>query len=192
MGPIQDANDRYNSTRRSVIKNVNPESCPVGVSKTDAGYSVNEVWTPGSNIEANHAFKLQVYYSTLRAVRTIAGDAVLTIGKCRRTGAQYIGVTDSVVALMDVQKDRLHPVSVSSQSEARLLRFLAAKLVMDKQPKALRKAKSVVIHDAPLELATLLRSFAADTITAACIILFHSPRAIAAACYCATFLPTCT
>ncbi|OAQ67726.1 hypothetical protein VFPPC_15724 [Pochonia chlamydosporia 170] len=84
MGPIQDANDRYNSTRRSALKNINPESRPVGVSKTDAGYIVNEVWTPGSNIEANHTVKLQINYSTLRAVRTIAGDAFLTIGKCRR------------------------------------------------------------------------------------------------------------
>ncbi|KAG8407443.1 hypothetical protein J3459_018495 [Metarhizium acridum] len=67
MEPIQDANDRYNSAHRAVIKRVNSAKCAVSLSNTNAGYIVNEMSTPRprSSIKAKDTVPLHVQYSTL-------------------------------------------------------------------------------------------------------------------------------
>jgi hybrid polyketide synthase/nonribosomal peptide synthetase ACE1 len=159
LKPASHANDRYNSARRTITKEINPQECPVVIANVDCRYVLREQSTPSSvkaNTGANTAISMKLSHSTLRAIRTVFGDAFVVLGNCAISGAQYLGLTDSPISLVEIPPSSLIPSSVAPQSEALFLSLLAANLLLPVITAGLAEEDSLLIHEAPALMATIL------------------------------------
>lgn len=159
LRPVSDANDRYNSVRRSITKEVQPQEYPVAVSNVDGRYVLHEQPTPSSGkptTGASTTISLKLSHSSLRAVRTVFGDAFLVLGNCSTNGTQYLGLADSAASLVEMPQRSLIPTSVEPQAEALFLSMIAANLLLPALTETLAEGDTLVVHDAPPLVATLL------------------------------------
>lgn len=168
LGPVSDANDRYNSARRTITKDIQPQESPVVLSTVDGQYALHEKSMPTSGKPTTGAgndetVSLKVSHSSLRAVRTAFGDAFVVLGTCTRSGTQYLGLTDSAVSLIEILESNLMPCSVTPQSEALFLNLVTAALLLPVLMANLVEDDTVVIHGAPPLMATLLSRHANAT-----------------------------
>lgn len=159
LRPVSGANDRYNSVRRTITKEVQPQDCPVVVSDEDGRYVLHEQSTPSSGKPTagdNTTISLKLSHSSLRAVRTVFGDAFVVLGNCSRNGTQYLGLADSAASLVEMSRSSLVPSSVTPQSEALFLSAVTTNLLLPVLTGTLAEDDTLVVHNAPPLAATLL------------------------------------
>ncbi|KAG6003604.1 putative Hybrid PKS-NRPS biosynthetic cluster [Claviceps maximensis] len=149
MEPLQSANDRYNSAHRLIEKHVSPSKSPVAlIKKRDSGYMIQEVSLP-PRVSQGDEVHLLVSHSLLRAVRTCAGDMFIVLGRCTRTGVQYITSANSVSSLMVVHRGRLHQCpSVSSDTAEDLLKALSARIAVKTLSEGMGNSSKLLVHNA--------------------------------------------
>ncbi|KAJ3496326.1 hypothetical protein NLG97_g2739 [Lecanicillium saksenae] len=167
MLPVVDANDRYNSARRAISKEVTLGQSEIEVSRVDDAYIIKQVPLLQHTLAGieTQIVTLRVTYSTLRAVRTNFGDFYIAIGKCTSSGEQYLALSDSASSLLTLPKEAVHPLpSLPTGAEARLLRTLAAQITVEHILKSCQNAKTVIIHNAPVELEMQLREHSNATV----------------------------
>ncbi|XWW92934.1 hypothetical protein V2A60_000862 [Cordyceps javanica] len=160
MMPVVDANDRYNSSRREVAKEVSLAESKIDVSRVDERYIIKQAPLSQHMLGAieTQSVTLRVTYSTLRAVRTELGDFYIAIGNCTSSDKQYLAVSDSASSLLTLPKENVHPLpSLPTGAEASLLRLLAAQMSIENILKSRKNAKTVMLHNAPVEVESQLR-----------------------------------
>lgn len=159
LRPVNDANDRYNSARRIITKSVQPQDCPVVVSNVDGQYVLHQQTTPSSRkptTGVHNTVSLKLSHSSLRAVSTVFRDAFVVLGHCSTSGTQYLGLADSAASLVQLPQSSLIPTSVTPQSEALFLTLVAANLLLPVLTRSLAEDDTLVVHNAPQLVATLL------------------------------------
>jgi hybrid polyketide synthase/nonribosomal peptide synthetase ACE1 len=167
MRPVSEANDRYNSSRRAITKDVNPQESPIAYeTKGGSGGQYALVQRSSTRIGAimGPTVTLKLSLSSLRAIKTAAGlDAFLVIGTCIKTGIQYLGLCDSihVTSLVEMPQNRVIPLTqVSTESASLFLALVAAHLVLPAMTASLRQGDTLVVHNAPASLAHVLSQHA--------------------------------
>lgn len=162
LKPASDANNRYNSARRTITKDVQPQDWPVVASNLDGQYVLHEQSAPAKKLTgATTTICLKLSHSSLRAVRTVFGDAFVVLGSSTKNGARFLGLSDSVGSLADMPRSSMVPCAVEPQSDALLVALIAANLILPVLTESLAAGDVVVVHNAPLPIATLLDRHAA-------------------------------
>ncbi|KAK4180644.1 hypothetical protein QBC36DRAFT_297446 [Triangularia setosa] len=160
MRAVSDANDRYNSSRRAITKDVNPQESSIAYEAKGGQYALvqrsTRVGAPVGFEGEARTLTLNLSLSSLRAIKTAGFDAFLVLGACTKTGNQYLGLCDSVTSLVEMPQDRLIPCSVSTESAALFLTIVAAQLVLPAITSSLREGDTLIVHNAPASVAKVL------------------------------------
>ncbi|KAH7019596.1 beta-ketoacyl synthase domain-containing protein [Ilyonectria destructans] len=153
--PFGEANDRYNSTRRKITKEVHAQISPIAISRENGCYVISQQPTlPSTSLDKT--IRLKLSHTSSRAIKTTAGDAFVVLGNCTSTGAQHLGLTQFPASLVDISKAALIPCSVPSQSEAIFVGLVAANLLSPVLTDGLGRGDTLLVNDAPPMVATLL------------------------------------
>ncbi|KAI9927011.1 hypothetical protein MW887_003392 [Aspergillus wentii] len=160
---VSDANDRYNSARRTITKDIQPQNSPVVISNVDGQYVLHEKAMPASgkpNASATNTITVKVSHSSLQAVKSVLGDAFVVLGTCSKKGTQYIGLADSASSLVEMPQSSLVPCSVAPQSEGLFLNLVTANLLLPVLTASLADKDTLVVHNAPQLMANSLVRYA--------------------------------
>ncbi|KAI9771201.1 MAG: putative Hybrid PKS-NRPS biosynthetic cluster [Geoglossum umbratile] len=113
-------NDRYNSTRRLITKEVNPQASPVSVSYSGTSYVVQE----GPNVTSGQTghVTIQVLYSSLRSVKVSPTEYLfLILGKNVKTKEQVLALAPTQSSLLDLPAEWVIPCPQSTQQGVQLM-----------------------------------------------------------------------
>ncbi|KAF4124349.1 Acyl transferase domain in polyketide synthase (PKS) enzyme [Geosmithia morbida] len=159
MRPVSAANDRYNSARRSIVKDSQTANSRISIENEDDQYTLVER-DPLARDYCDHAgvVTLNLTHSTLNAIKTDIGDAFLILGSCSSTGAQYLGLCESVASVIDIPRENLVSCSVDPKSAVAFLADVAAHLLLPTLTSSLTEGDTLLIHDAPESVMRLLGS----------------------------------
>ncbi|OOF97571.1 hypothetical protein ASPCADRAFT_129251 [Aspergillus carbonarius ITEM 5010] len=160
LGPLVDANARYNSSLRHIECEVGSQINPVLLRKSTEGSTYTlQKHEPTSLDGSTSTASLQIDHSSLFAVKTEWGDAFVVSGSCETTGVKYLWLTSSVTSLADVATSSLVEIpTVAPQvgSKSRLLTSVLSYLAFLAVEAKISEHQAVVIHDAPPMLGLAL------------------------------------
>ncbi|KAH6880012.1 beta-ketoacyl synthase domain-containing protein [Thelonectria olida] len=164
LRPNNAANDRYNSTRRKITKEVKLQSSEVFLSINNNRYALSEqpAAMARSYDKPGETIRLRLSHSSSQAVKTSAGDAFVILGNCTSTGAQYLGLSKSLASIGDMPKANLVPCSVLSNSEAQFLGLVISNLLLPRIVGGLGNKDTLLVHDASEMMANTLRLHVGD------------------------------
>ncbi|KAJ5815771.1 hypothetical protein N7474_007548 [Penicillium riverlandense] len=158
----QTRNDRYNSSRRSIVKEINRDTSLVSIRWSRTGYRIDE-----NNIRNTVSYpdrtEITVTHSLLRAVK-ITDDAsvFLVFGTNPQTGEHVIGASESLNSLVHVPPTwvvRCGPsVEYGIQSTISLYIHFLATAMLDQVP----PGKSLVVLDPDFSFASILTQRASE------------------------------
>jgi hybrid polyketide synthase/nonribosomal peptide synthetase ACE1 len=170
LGSLADANARYNSSLRQIEGEVGPQLSPVSLRKatSQVAYSLRNQ-QPLSLDASTSTASLKLSHSSLFAVRTKWGDAFAVSGTCEATGVKYLGLTSSVMSLVEVATSSLEEIPDTVDrvgSETLILTFVVSHLIHLTIEAKIARHQAIVVHDAPpMVAASLARSSKAKNIT---------------------------
>ncbi|RYP73786.1 hypothetical protein DL770_007712 [Monosporascus sp. CRB-9-2] len=156
MRPVSNANDRYNSARRTITKDVQTQDSPIAIENVDGQYVLLEQSSLASPRGDGSTVSLKLTHSSLQAIKTALGDAFLVLGSCTTTGTQYLGLWDSVASLVEIPQSSLVPCSIPLESAALFLTLVAAHLLLPALTGTLVEGDTLVVHNAPASVVALL------------------------------------
>ena len=159
--PNTDANDRYNSAKRVITKNVDPQVASARLEwiDTTSEYSVHESQISIAPSDDDLAV-VAVSHSLLLAIRTAAGLLFLGIGADTETGSKVIVLTTQNASIVAVPRDCTAPVNLAGGlDEPQVLTAAAAYLCSQQiMARMQRLGSSLLIHEPDAILASTLAS----------------------------------
>ncbi|KAK1676294.1 beta-ketoacyl synthase domain-containing protein [Colletotrichum godetiae] len=158
MRPVSTANERYNSARRTIVKDAQTLDSQIAIENVDDRYTLVQRSPSAGERSNSGAVTLKLTHSSLQAIKTDVGDAFLVLGSCAKTGTQYVGLSESVASVVSISKDSLVTCSVAPESAAVFLSDVAAHLLMPGLMAALGKGDTLLAHNAPEAVVKLLGS----------------------------------
>jgi hybrid polyketide synthase / nonribosomal peptide synthetase ACE1 len=113
-----DRNDRYNSTRRAVVKHVSPETTRLTVTSANSSYTV-EGDTIGSIVKKEDALTLLLSHSILQPLRLSADQSFfISVGSTAGDGKHYLVLSNKLASAVSVSPESVFPLEESSTSSA--------------------------------------------------------------------------
>ncbi|KAK2022912.1 beta-ketoacyl synthase domain-containing protein [Colletotrichum zoysiae] len=152
MRPARAANDRYNSARRAIAKDVEARKSQqitieyVGGHHVILEHSLQSADTIGCANDST--VSLHLTHSTLQAIKTDLGHAFLVLGTCAKDGTQYLGLSNSVASVVNIAKSDMVSCPVPLESAAMFLTEVAAHLLMPALTGSLVRGDTLVFHNA--------------------------------------------
>lgn len=158
----QRRNDRYNSSRRSIVKQVDRETSSVSIRWSRLGYRIVENNTR-DKVSYPDCIHVRVTHSLLRAVKIADGTSVfLVFGTASQTGEHVIGASDSLNSLVRVPSTWVVRCGPSAergiQSTIGLYIYFLVSSMLDKIP----LGKSLVVLDPDFSFASILTQRASE------------------------------
>lgn len=175
------ANDRYNSARRAISKRVPPAKTRVILSAlsisgpgqcdytlhSPALYNTTTTTSTTATTTTNATVTLQVSHSSLRGIQTAKnGSGHLLLGRCSKSGVQYVGLSDSNASLVELEANRLVAIPddrlITEDSAAVFLSQVTAHLLLQNGAFEVTQGLSdsdvggIVVHNAPAAVAAIL------------------------------------
>ncbi|KAH7329713.1 beta-ketoacyl synthase domain-containing protein [Stachybotrys elegans] len=144
MEPVMDANDRYNSARRTITRASDQAVVAIDL---NGRYALHELRGADKTMKVTH--------STLKAVNTRLGPTFLVLGNTS-DGTQCLGTAASTGSSVQPPQ-AVVAVSIEPGLEALFLKLVAANLVLPLITENLEKGQVLLLHNSPLFLASLVQ-----------------------------------
>ncbi|KAH6673321.1 polyketide synthase [Halenospora varia] len=152
---LNEANERYNSGRRTISKEVEIAAAPVTLYCSSDVYGLRR---SVGRVSTNPAISIQVQKSLLAAIRiSWASYSFLVLGINKATGEQVIALSDSNSSVVDVPETLAASCSVQPSNEGQLLSSIAHELLANYLISLSGSGKSTLVHNADQQLAAALR-----------------------------------
>lgn len=161
----QKQNDRYNSSRRFITKNVDPRNCLVGIASSGASRVLQEEWQLGSMdyIDTACSFGLYTEYSLLSSVTVgDSGYLFLVLGKKIETGETIIGLSETHTSIAMLRQKWTIPCHASIGQETLLISSMASNLLSLCILPLLSSGETLLAHEPEPLFASVLARRAAE------------------------------
>ncbi|KAK7460255.1 beta-ketoacyl synthase domain-containing protein [Colletotrichum acutatum] len=158
MRPVSAANDRYNSARRTIVKDAQTLTSQIAIESVDDQLILVERPSLATDLSDGGVITLKLTHSSLDAIKTEVGDAFLVLGSCGTSGTQYVGLSESVASAVSISKENLVACSVAPESAGMFLADVAAQLLMPALADTLGEGDTLLAHNAPGAVMKLLSS----------------------------------
>ena len=152
-------NDRYNSQRRSITREVSPKSSTVQIARLGTSYSLREEPPATSSPPPNTAGSatVKVTHSLLSAVRvTSTASLFVVLGSDVKTGETILAMSEINASFIDVPKNWLIPCDIPAGQEGKYLLSVAYKLLAQFMVAMTPANKTMLVHEPKPLLASLL------------------------------------
>ncbi|KAI9150471.1 beta-ketoacyl synthase domain-containing protein [Paramyrothecium foliicola] len=160
LKPMEQANQRYNSTLRAISMDARPGQEPVVVSAEDGKYALLKKPLEADPMDTDgDEILIRVSHSSLNAVKTQYGNVVVLLGTSSVTGQQFVSVSDSPTSLVKVDQSGLISVAaIDTELQPLFIRLVSAHLLLSYLVRGLTKEDTLVLHNAPTILRRVLDS----------------------------------
>ncbi|KAI1332856.1 hypothetical protein F5Y16DRAFT_128616 [Xylariaceae sp. FL0255] len=149
-------NDRYNSTRREIMRELDPRTAAIRLQKDGAKWVGTEL--PLGRLSATET-KLQVIeinttHTTKSAIRTRWGYGFLALGVERESQIKYLALVPSPASVLRIPLRLAHRCPVTQLSDSALLTLIASQLAVSGVLDSLweNPQATVVVHNAPMSI----------------------------------------
>ncbi|KAK0379659.1 beta-ketoacyl synthase domain-containing protein [Colletotrichum limetticola] len=156
MRPVSTANDRYNSARRTIVKDAQTLTSQIAIESVDDRHILVERPSLASGLSDGSVVTLELTHSSLVAIKTGGGDAFLVLGSCATSGTRYVGLSESVASVVNISKKCLVACPVAPESAAVFLADVAAQLLMPALAGSLTEGETLLAHNVPQAVVKLL------------------------------------
>lgn len=161
---MDEANDRYNSARRLITRDVNPHESAVAIARAGNGsISLKEHTQVYSTYDiAYDILRLRVTHSVLQAIQTPIGRVFVALA-VDSSGTKYFTLTSSPISILEVSPEIAIQYSPPHSTETQLLLAIASNLVCARILERAEKGKTLLVHNAPPLIADTLARRASGT-----------------------------
>lgn len=162
VAPHKAQNDRYNSAKRLITKDLDLVSSTVNLEWHDTSYVLRE--EKGSNAPNPQTDSIvRVEYSLLSSLRTPAGRLFVSLGVDTETSDKVLSVSEKIASTISVPKAWSTPVDVGKGIDAPYLSIVIAYISSQQILSMMPAGGSLLIHEPDPFLASLLsRQIAAN------------------------------
>ena len=146
-------NDRYNSSRRLIFKDVNPCVQAICIEKMGSSWYIREQVKAESNLKP----RVQASYSFLMCVKVADSHYMfITLGKDLQSGNSYVYLSKDNASIVYPNEGLLVPCSVLANLSSSLLSLVVFNLLALDIISGLSKADEILVHDADPVFAAIL------------------------------------
>lgn len=153
--PQKAQNDRYNSAKRLITKDMDLVSSIVNLEWRDSSYVLREEKSSKDFSSLTHA-TVQVEFSLLSSFRTPAGRLFLSLGLDKTTGNKVLSVSEKNASTLYVNKAWSTPVDVGKGIDGPYLSIVTGYLSSQQVLAMMPAGGTVLIHEPGPFLASLL------------------------------------
>ncbi|KAJ5682101.1 uncharacterized protein N7477_002041 [Penicillium maclennaniae] len=158
--PNLEQNDRYNSSKRLILKSVDRKQSVVNIQKSESGYEVLET-SPPSSFSFMDQYDIEVTSSLLRPVEiTETVRLFLVTGKDIRDGSQVIALSETLNSRIRVPRSWMIIVGKSAEEAICSMLSLYVHLLAQSIVKRIPPGKTLAVLDADFAMAAVLTQYA--------------------------------
>ncbi|KAJ5311844.1 hypothetical protein N7476_007704 [Penicillium atrosanguineum] len=159
--PSPERNDRYNSTKRLILKIVNGKQSAVSIQKSERGYQVLETSHPPSSFLSVDQFEIEVTDSLLRPVPiTQTVKLFLVTGNDVRDGSQVVVLSETLDSRIRVPGSWVIKCGESADNAVCSMLSLYVHFLAQYIVKRVLPGKTVAVLDADFSMAAVLTQYA--------------------------------
>lgn len=161
----QKQNDRYNSSRRLITKEVDPRNCSVSIASSGSSYVLDEEWKLGSMgyIDTASSVGLYTKYSLLSSVTVgESGYLFLVLGTKIGTNEAILGLSETHTSIAMLRQKWSIPCHAPLGQEAQLISSVASNLLSLCILPLLSLGETLLVHDPEPLVASVLARRAAE------------------------------
>ncbi|KAH7310210.1 putative hybrid NRPS/PKS enzyme [Rhexocercosporidium sp. MPI-PUGE-AT-0058] len=155
--PQKELNDRYNSAKRLIVKDVELASSVVSLEWTGPSYALREDTTLNASDSSPHS-KVNVEYSMLQSLRTISGRLFISLGTDPNSGSKVLSVSKSNASTINVPVLWSTPATIGKLTDAQYLSLISRYLLTQQVLTMMPVGGTLVAHEPDRILASLLSS----------------------------------
>lgn len=156
-------NDRYNSARRLITKDLNPRGCNIGLRWSGKEYELHEEMPASTKYVIDGRIEVQVTDSTLEAIRVTGTDfAYLVLGLNLRTKEQVFALSPERHSLVRVFDSWTVPCNISRDDALRLMPMIQNHLIALATISEFSSGQTLILLEPGEELGSILSRLAAD------------------------------
>ena len=158
-------NERLNSIRRTIKKNVEPSTTPVLIDQSRGSYILSE---PGHSIiraPRTSDVTVQVTHSLLSTIKIMKNmylylcfGKVIQAGRPYPVGTQVLALSSTNGSILDVPASQLVPTSVSAGSVEKFIQSVATIFLADVVFSQLRPGSSILMFEPDEDLSVVFKS----------------------------------
>ncbi|RYP50278.1 hypothetical protein DL768_004172 [Monosporascus sp. mg162] len=157
LRPIPELNDRYNSSRRSIVHEKDLGETPIALQHGPNGPTITEVSKYEASVSQNHGseelVELHITHSVLSALKTPLGYKFLVLGTQPSTRTAYMALVPSLTSVMSVPRKSAVPCQTADIPAAELLAMAAAHIISMAILDPLYGGQTLVVHNAMSNIA---------------------------------------
>ena len=154
--PSPERNDRYNSSKRLILKTVDRKQSAVTIQKSERGYQVLETSPPSSSFFVDH-LNIEVTSSLLRPVEiTDTEKFFLVTGNDVRDGSQVIALSETLDSRIRVPRSWIIKCGKSADEAICSMLSLYVHFLAQSIVKRVSPGKTLAVMDADFALAAAL------------------------------------
>ncbi|KAI9783832.1 MAG: Type I Iterative PKS [Geoglossum umbratile] len=160
--PQKAQNDRYNSLKRQIFKDLDPGCSIIKLEWRDTAYILRE---ENSLVPTNLHTRstIRVDCSLLQSIRTLTGRFFFSLGIDRETGTKVLSVSEKNASTISVPKGWSIPVDVQKGVDIQYFSFIAGYLLSRQILSMMPSSGTLLIHEPDPGLASLLSRQVATT-----------------------------
>ena len=159
--PIVEANDRYNSARRSITQPIDSKPSAIEIVKATRGYDIRGVVTP-SNAGSTLRTAVKVSYSTALSVRTPAGFRFVVFGTLVNSGKSALALSFTASSTVYPLEKEFLECEIPTGLEVNLLSTVAANFTAMVALSDIARGQALLVHEPDLILATVITRRASE------------------------------
>lgn len=159
LAPIQNANDRYNSSRRPITKEMNPQDFVVKMVKEGKRYSIQETLEQSAMTQrssGSNTITVTVTHSVISALKTPKGFHFIMLARTASTDEQVLVLSEMQASVLHVSKDCFIPCSIPVGSEAQFLGHVGANILALSTIREMVPGETLLVHEAKPAVALIL------------------------------------
>ncbi|KAF2271629.1 amino acid adenylation domain-containing protein [Westerdykella ornata] len=160
---LQPANDRYNSARRPITKEVSVGEENIVIQRTDSGIALVEQGKAAAGVPSSAvAIRVQLSVSTAVQIGN-SGSYYLVLGRNSATGATTIALSSTLSSLVEVPRSVAHPITVASGEEASTLQRIFSELIASRIVSLGLPSGTLLVHGADADIVDTVQELATES-----------------------------
>ena len=161
--PLEALNNRYNSGRRSITKDVDIGKVAVAIKHNSDGAVALEKLSPTNHnigskaiIKKNDQLEVRITHATAYAFKSTMGHKFLALGIDMRSEARYLILVSSLASIVKVSKEHMTLLKTDDSSTPTNLFYAANHLLAHAIVSPSMRGATVLVHNASKEIAEII------------------------------------
>lgn len=156
----RERNDRYNSSRRLIVKSLDRKDSTISIQQTENGYQVLEAETSRSPFLLDRT-EIQVTHALLRSVLVTDTDSLFLVsGEDPETGNHVIALSETLESRIHVPKPWIVNCVKSEDQSTRLMLSLYLHFLAQSWTRKLNPGATLAVLDPDFSIAAVLAKYA--------------------------------